>query len=67
MKIINWLAGLSVKTKILSVVVAGGVVVGSGVGVGMVLNKDNNSVSDSSTSIEESMDSSIEESSILDS
>ena len=67
MKIINWLAGLSVKTKILSVVVAGGVVVGSGVGVGMTLNKDNNSASDSSTSIEASIDSSIEDSSVLDS
>ena len=38
MKIINWLTGLSLKTKIISAAVAGTMVVGSGVGIGIAVN-----------------------------
>jgi hypothetical protein len=45
MNVIKWFTGLSVKTKIVSAVVAGTIVVGSGVGIGVGIangNKDNN-------------------------
>ena len=67
MKIISWLAGLSAKTKRVSTIIAGTVFVGLGVGVGMTLNNYDNSTSDSSTCIEESIGSSMAENSILDS
>ena len=36
-KIIKWLIGLPMKTKIISAVVAGTMVVGSGVGIGIAV------------------------------
>ena len=40
-KIIKWLIGLPMKTKIISAVVAGTIAVGSGVGIGIAVNNSN--------------------------
>ena len=40
-KIIKWLIGLPMKTKIISAIVAGTIAVGSGVGIGIAVNNSN--------------------------
>ena len=41
LKFIKWLIGLPVKTKVVSAVVAGTMVVGSGIGIGIAASKPN--------------------------
>ena len=42
MKLIKWFTGLSMKTKIISTIVAGTIAVGAGVGIGIAVNNSKN-------------------------